>query len=501
MSDGPNGESSEIDLVADRFERAWKAGQAPAIEDYLAGATGETRGRLFEELLIVERELRSRHGEIPDVEAYRRRFPDLIDVIDRNFTGPPGSPATEFYAGGAPTSCGAALSRPVTDGTTPAPKAHDPRFRVLRHHADGGIGRVSVALDLELHRQVALKELKDQFADDPEFRQRFLREVEVTGRLEHPGVIPVYSLGRDERGRPFYAMRFIEGEDLEEAITSFHAADLRPAREPGERALALRRLLRRFIDVCNVVAYAHSRGVLHRDLKPRNILLGPYGETLVVDWGMAKRAGGLATAAETPGDPVVRGPEESCQETQHGMILGTIPYMSPEQAEGGSVGTKSDVYGLGATLYHIVTGRPPIARGDRYTMLMHARQGEFPPPRQVNQRVPAALAAICQKAQSRAPDDRYASPRALADEIEHWLADEPISAWREPWPVRARRWVARHRTPVAAAAAALAVAVVAIGYLLFDYQLRIAEQRGFRADALVAALRTAAVKEVGPIAG
>ena len=121
----------------------------------------------------------------------------------------------------------------------PTSLAHDPRFRVLRHHADGGVGRVSVALDLELHRQVALKELQDRFADDPQFRQRFLMEVEVTGRLEHPGVIPVYSLGRDGRGRPFYVMRFIEGEDLGQAIESFHAADAGPPRDPGERALAL----------------------------------------------------------------------------------------------------------------------------------------------------------------------------------------------------------------------------------------------------------------------
>jgi len=500
MSGEPDGEPSAIDLAADRFERAWKAGQAPLIEDYLAGLTGERRRRLFEGLLIVERELRSRNGDLPDAEGYRCRFPDLVDVIDRNFGGPAGAVETEFYAGGVPTTLGEAHPRAEADGTLPASLAHDPRFRVLRHHADGGVGRVSVALDLELHRQVALKELKDQFADDPQFRQRFLLEVEVTGRLEHPGVIPVYSLGRDERGRPFYAMRFIEGEDLEEAITSFHAADLRPARDRGQRALALRQLLRRFVDVCNVVAYAHSRGVLHRDLKPRNILLGPYGETLVVDWGMAKRVDGLATTPEATGDAGGPGGEESWKETQQGMILGTIPYMSPEQAEGGTLGTPSDVYGLGATLYHIVTGRPPIAKGDRYTMLTRARSGEFSPARQVNQRVPAALEAICQKAMSRAPGDRYASPRALADEIEHWLADEPISAWKEPWTVRARRWVARHRTPVAAAAAALAVALVATGYLLFDYQVRIAEQRGFRADGLVAALRTAEVAEVGRIA-
>jgi hypothetical protein len=320
-------------------------------------------------------------------------------------------------------------------------------------------------------------------------------ESEVTGRLEHPGVIPVYSLGRDERGRPFYAMRFIEGEDLERAIRNFHAADALPGRDPGSRALALRQLLRRFVDVCNVVAYAHSRGVLHRDLKPGNILLGPYGETLVVDWGMAKRMDGLLTPAEANDESAGLDGDMSWNVTQHGLILGTIPYMSPEQAEGGPLGTRSDVYSLGATLYHIATGRPPIARGDKHAMLTCARRGEFAPPRQVNHRVPAALEAICHKAMNHSPEGRYASPRALADEIEHWLADEPLSAWKEPWPLRARRWVSRHRTPVAAAAAALAVAALALAHLLHDYQLQNAKRKA-QADGLIVALKAAEVGEV-----
>jgi formylglycine-generating enzyme required for sulfatase activity len=499
MSGEADAESSAIDRAADRFERDWKAGRVPLIEDYLAGAPGERRGRLFEELLYVERELRSRSGDLPDAEDYRRRFPDFADVIDRNFAGPCAGVAIQRRAE-LPTTVGDAVNCPVPHGTPPVSRAQDPRFRVLRHHADGGIGRVSVALDLELHRQVALKELQDRFADDPEFRQRFLLEVEVTGRLEHPGVIPVYSLGRDEQGRPFYAMRFIEGEDLERAISRFHAADAGPARDPGERALTLRRLLRRFVDVCNVVAYAHSRGVLHRDLKPGNILLGPYGETLVVDWGMAKRLDGPATPSgmgdETPGSDG----QASGTATAQGLILGTIPYMSPEQADGGSVGTRSDVYSLGATLYHIVAGRAPIAKGDKLAMLSCVRRGEFSPPRQVNPRVPAALEAICQKAMRGRPEDRYASPRALADEIEHWLADEPVSAWREPWAVRARRWLARRRSAVASAvaAAAVAVATIAIAYLLYDYRLRIVE-RTARADKLLAALQTAEVTQVTAI--
>src|SRR5205085_677455 len=135
------------------------------------------------------------------------------------------------------------------------------RFRILRPHARGGLGQVSVAIDEELHREVALKEIQSQHADNPNSRARFVLEAEITGRLEHPGIVPVYGLGHYADGRPFYAMRFIKGDNLNDAIERFHKVDL-PGRDPGERTLALRRLLGRFIDVCNAVAYAHSRGVL-----------------------------------------------------------------------------------------------------------------------------------------------------------------------------------------------------------------------------------------------
>jgi len=148
------------------------------------------------------------------------------------------------------------------------------RFRILRPHAKGGLGEVFVARDTELNRDVALKEIQDQFADDPRFRARFEFEAEVTGGLEHPGIVPIYGLGHLADGRPFYAMRFIKGDNLKVAIRGFHEADQYPRRDPGERLLALRGLLGRFLDVCDAVAYAHGRGVLHRDLKPGNIMLG-----------------------------------------------------------------------------------------------------------------------------------------------------------------------------------------------------------------------------------
>jgi tRNA A-37 threonylcarbamoyl transferase component Bud32 len=161
------------------------------------------------------------------------------------------------------------------------------RFRILRPHARGGLGAVFVALDTELHREVALKQILDQHADEPGSQQRFLIEAEITGGLEHPGIVPVYGLGTYGNGRPYYAMRFVRGDSLKEAIEQFHAHGA-PKSDPGRRSLELRKLLRRFLDVCNTIDYAHSRGVLHWDIKPANVILGRHGETLVVDWGLAK---------------------------------------------------------------------------------------------------------------------------------------------------------------------------------------------------------------------
>ena len=182
------------------------------------------------------------------------------------------------------------------------------RFQLIRPHAQGGIGQVWVARDCELQRDVALKEIQPRFAERADQRARFVLEAEITGNLEHPGIVPVYSLGRNADGRPYYAMRFIQGESLSVAIKKYHesrrAED--PSAQPRSRALRgieFRQLLGRFLDVCDAIDYAHSRGVLHRDIKPANIMLGRYGETLVVDWGLAKVIGRTdRTPAPADGD-------------------------------------------------------------------------------------------------------------------------------------------------------------------------------------------------------
>jgi WD40 repeat protein len=323
---------------------------------------------------------------------------------------------------------------------------------------------VFVALDQELHREVALKEIRDEYAADPESQQRFVREAGITGGLEHPGVVPVYSLGRHADGRPYYAMRFIQGDTLQDALRQFHA---------GEGAWTLRGLLARFVAVCNAMAYAHSRGVIHRDLKPANVMLGKYGETLVVDWGLAKVIGRVAAGPAIAGDgetTLPARPSGETEETQLGSVIGTPAYMSPEQACGqvDQLGPAADIYSLGATLYALLTGRPPIEGKDSVEVLLKARRGDWLPPRRVKPDMPAALDAICRKALAAHPEQRYTTALELAADVERWLADEPVTAYPEPWTVRSRRWMRRHRTLVSTAVGALVVALLgtAVGLVL-----------------------------------
>jgi formylglycine-generating enzyme required for sulfatase activity/tRNA A-37 threonylcarbamoyl transferase component Bud32 len=392
-------------------------------------------------------------------------------------SAPPGNQATLDTHGSPTPSADPFETRPPVgaEEASAAPGTERSRYRVLRPHARGGLGQVFVALDEELQREVALKEIQAQYADNAGSRRRFLLEAELTGRLEHPGIVPVYGLCAYADGRPFYTMRFIKGDSLKDAIGRFHA-DAGLKAEPGKRGLELRLLLGRFIALCNAIAYAHSKGVLHRDLKPDNVLLGRYGETVVIDWGLAKTTG--ASEETTPAGSVTLRPraESDPRLTQAGSVLGTPAYMSPEQAAGrnAELGPASDVYSLGATLYHLLTGRAPFVGGDPYAILERVCRGLFPPPREVEPSIPPALEAVCLKAMARRPEDRFATAKELADDIERWLSDEPVLAYLEPLRLRLGRWRRRHPALVTGTGALLFVALVALGV----GSLLLSEERG-----------------------
>ncbi len=381
-----------------------------------------------------------------------------------------GDPQIEATLGHASGGSGATEQNdPERTGTFAISAANGDalRFRILRPHARGGLGAVFVALDAELNREVALKQILDCHADDATARMRFVLEAEITGGLEHPGIVPVYGLGSYHDGRPFYAMRFVRGESLKEAIAAFHKDDTLK-NDPGRRSLAQRKLLRQFVDVCNAIDYAHTRGILHRDIKPANVILGNHGETLVVDWGLAK-AMGKAEPGRAPGERTLLPRSSSgTSETLPGSALGTPAYMSPEQAAGDldGLGPRSDVYSLGATLYCLLTGVPPFEGDDLGALLQAVGKGDFLPPRKREPGLDPALEAVCLRAMALKPENRYATSRALADDVERWAADEPVTAWREPFLRRARRWAVRNRTAVTAAAASLIMALAGLTAVL-----------------------------------
>ncbi len=231
------------------------------------------------------------------------------------------------------------------------------------------------------------------------------------------------------------------------------------------------------------MAYAHGRRVLHRDLKPGNIMLGKYGETLVVDWGLAKALDEPEPECtiERPELPLKPSSGSALEPTQVGSAVGTPGYMSPEQVDGrvGKLGVASDVYCLGATLYHVLTGHAPCEAEQRGEIYRKVLVGEIRRPRSLNPRIAPALEAICLKALALGPGNRYESAGSLRVDIERWLADEPVTAWREPWAVRARRWTRRNRTAVSGAAAAILVlmTVAVVGSAMYFQQRRVQANR------------------------
>jgi Flp pilus assembly protein TadD len=377
---------------------------------------------------------------------------------------------------------------PVNQAEGPDPRATEAyrgtpprsdRYVARKFHARGGMGEVWLAEDVEIGRPVAVKRLRSSSGSD---RDRFLSEARITGQLEHPGVIPVHDMGSDDNGQPFYIMTFIQGRTLQTALEEYHAG--RKAAQPRE--VQWLRLLEAFVRLCQTVAYAHHRGVIHRDLKPDNVMLGPYGETLVLDWGLAKKLG----QPEIPGGATyvpLASSGGNLSETEGGMVLGAPPYMAPEVAEGnaGAADQRTDVYLLGSTLYEILTGRPPRQGKSKAEMIELARTMTPTPPRRIKPQVPPALEAICQKAMARRKEDRYPGAQDVADDVQRFLAGEPVAAYPEGPLARAGRWTWRHRRALTRGAVA---AVVLAGGVFAALRIWEAEEQRARASLAATAL-------------
>lgn len=341
---------------------------------------------------------------------------------------------------------------------TSSPEAPDDaidRYRLTRLHSEGGLGRVWLATDPDVGREVALKELLAEQAQDPSARDRFVGEARITGQLEHPNIVPVYDVGeREEDRRPFYTMRFVRGPTLAVAIRDNFE-------QHGERGWprSRQRLVRTLVSIGNAISHAHTRGIVHRDLKPENIVMGPHGELILLDWGLAKRIGPHAEGGEA------NEPAPQATAATHPLatsVVGTIAYMAPEQAEGRAPDERTDVYGLGAILFEVLTGRPPHTGDDPVRVLERIIEGETPRARATLASVPAALDAICAKAMARRREDRYATAGAFVRDIERWLADEPVDVLPDSLPTAIARWTRRHQSlALVGAAGLLLVGIVA----------------------------------------
>ena len=303
------------------------------------------------------------------------------------------------------------------------------KFKLIRRLGQGGLGNVWLARDEKLNRNVAIKELRPEALNSPQSWQRFHREAEITGHLEHPNVVPLYQYGVDQSsGEPFYAMRFVGKRTLSNAIEEYHDRI-----ESGEvEPLCLHRLLSIFLDICQAIAYAHSRGVIHRDLKPENVALDNFGQVIVLDWGLAKvlEDSELGSKMVTNSlDPT----DQTLAQTMHGDIVGTPLYMSPEQAAGAldKVDNRTDIYGLGAILFAILAGEAPHSKSSAKqnhsnveSVLRAISQAKTPQPSESRIGIPSALNTICVKAMSRKQHMRYSSVQELADAVESWMAGQ-----------------------------------------------------------------------------
>ena len=406
---------------------------------------------------MSERETRPGH-RVAMAEA------DTVAAVDVTLTDPASADRDRA------TAVAAGSPREVDEGD----------YRVEAEIARGGMGRILRARDQRHRRVVALKEILSVSAAS---RARFEREALITARLQHPGIVPVYELASWRSGEPFYAMKMVEGQSLSAAIEA--------AGTPRERLA----LLPKVIAAVDAIAYAHQQRVIHRDLKPSNILVGGFGETVVIDWGLAKDLDAVEVPENEPGR------SSDSELTVAGSVMGTPVYMPIEQARGDELDERADVYALGAILYHLVAGVPPYRARSADGVLELVRQKPPVPLAELDVDVPDDLVTIIDKAMARDREDRYRSGVELAAELERFSAGQLVGAHRYTIWSLARRWVARHRAAVITAGLALVALAVTSTVMIREIiaernaaqtaradaekQRRLAEDQRQRAEGLV----------------
>ena len=324
---------------------------------------------------------------------------------------------------------GVAESQRITTSLQISPSTgSDDRLTRRSLHSTGGIGHVWLAYDKLLDREIALKELKADQARSEINRHRFFREAQITAQLTHPGTVPVYDYG-EEDGRSYYTMKFVRGRTLAEAIADYHL--WRREQQKTGATPRLIQLLSQFVSVCNTIAFAHSRNVIHRDLKSENVIVGDFGEVIVLDWGLAKQLEEEPALPDTEtvelGATVIgddRDTQTSSQ-TMQGDKLGTPAYMAPEQARGeiGMLDERTDVYGLAAILYEILVGEPPFLGKSIVEVLDHVIHEKPKPPSEHIDGVPKELERVCLCGLSKRREERQQSASTLAEEIQAWIAE------------------------------------------------------------------------------
>ena len=342
------------------------------------------------------------------------------------------------------------LAPPGPEAPQPSKKIFLGKYEIREKIGEGGMGNVFAAWDPELQREVTVKTLNKRGRKHDHSKERFLNEARITGKLEHSGIVPLYHLDYDSRGIPYYVMRLLEGRTLLQLIDQYHHSKITKSSPES-----LRELLRHFIDVCQTIAYAHHHFVVHRDIKPGNIMLGGYGETMVIDWGLAKILAGCpvddSSKDDSPEDNSTAdstSPEKDSPDlTMIGGRLGTLGFQSPEYLRNGISRFSDDIYALGVTLYYLLCDRMPYKVQDRRG-LFEKMTTPPTPPHLHNPHVDRPLSAICLCAMAPDREKRYPTADRLAVDLQHWLDGEPVSVYRMNWKEKTKILLRKEATRI-----------------------------------------------------